>query len=161
MNIGFLRGARPLPAKSPPIDGLSRPQGQCGVFTRIRRPVRHHFIELPRRLYAAINSIFSQSAHGIVSVPWDMFRQMRGHHPGFGMGVMTTHAEAGGATLPKLGLKASAPAVTLPAVLALAAFAGVTTRCCSPITGSPTCSRDTSLLRARPAIASPLNSPGA
>jgi hypothetical protein len=161
MNIGFLRGARPLPAKSPPIDGLSRPQGQCGVFTRIRRPVRHHFIELPRRLYAAINSIFSQSAHGIVKRSVGHVPPNEGHHPGFGMGVMTTHAEAGGATLPKLGLKASAPAVTLPAVFALAAFAGVTTRCCSPITGSPTCSRDTSLLRARPAIASRPNFPEA
>lgn len=41
------------------------------------------------------------------------------------MGVMTTHAEAGAATLPKPGLKASASAVTVPAVLALTAFAAL------------------------------------
>jgi hypothetical protein len=56
MNIGLLPGARPLPAKSRPIDGLSRPQGQCGVFTRTCRPVRHHFMTLPRRFHLAINS---------------------------------------------------------------------------------------------------------
>ena len=54
-----------------------------------------------------------------------MFRHLNVHHPGLEMGVMTTHAEASAATLPAPGLNVSARAVTVPAVVALAAFAAL------------------------------------